>query len=220
MGLSVTVGLLAQLKNFDEEGADYLRGTLAVLNKLLVKEKLEPHTEPEMFGTPPRSRNRLIGNSYSWVHYLRRAFAYARQEPEAFGPLERPDAYLENPIGDPRIDRELTMYMDSHLVCHSDSQGYYVPQDFKYPIYDSKDARVPGGIVGSSFMLQRELIRVAPLIGIPLTADGDLADETVEVLNDESIRPETRFYAERQSWFTLFEAACLSIRHQSLVVFH
>lgn len=220
MGLSVTVGLLAQLKTFDEDGADYLRGTLAVLNRLLEDEKLALHTEPESFETPPRSRNRLVGNSYSWIHYLRRAFAYARQDPDAFAPLEPSDDYLDNPISNPLIDRELTMYMDSHLVCHSDSQGYYVPQDFTYPIYDSKDARVPGGIVGSSFMLQRELIRVAPLIGIPLTDDGELTDETAAVLNAEAIRAETRFYAERQSWFSLFEAARLSIRHASLIVFH
>ena len=169
---------------------------------------------------PPRSRNRLVGNSYSWIHYLRRAFAYARQEPENFGPLENPEKFLRDPIADPLIDRELTMYMDSHLVCHSDSQGFYVPQEFGFPIYDSKEARIPGGIVGSSFVLQKELIRVAPLIGIPLTDDGGLSDETTEVLNAEAMAPETRFYAERQSWFSLFEAARLSIRHQSVVVFH
>lgn len=220
MGLSISVGLLAQLKNWDEEGFEYLQRTLASLNQLLVKKGLEAHEEPESFETPPRSRNRLVGNSYSWIHLLRRAFAFARQEPEAFGPLENPDPYLKDPISDPRIDRELTMYMDSHLVCHSDSQGFYVPRAFEYPIYDSKEIRIPGGIVGSSFKLREELIRVAPLIDVPLSGEGELSDETAEVLNAEAIRPETRFHIERQSWFSLYEAARLSIRHQSVIVFH
>jgi hypothetical protein len=45
----------------------------------------------------------------------------------------------------------------SHLMCHSDAEGYYVPIDFELVIFD-KDV---GGWLGSSIWLKQELEELA-----------------------------------------------------------
>src|SRR5262245_11428519 len=89
----------------------------------------------------------------SWLHYLRRAVAYARQAPDEFGPI--PEG--EDPTEVDLIDRELSE-ATSHFICHSDGEGYYVPIDFPEPLYSEKeDEFAGGGILGSS---QRALAEV------------------------------------------------------------
>jgi hypothetical protein len=74
MGLSVQVGLLAELVENDPEGAEWLREGFIAANKILSDHRLPFHSEPESL---PRLEDRcsLNGYPYSFLHHLRRAYA-------------------------------------------------------------------------------------------------------------------------------------------------
>ena len=102
----------------------------------------------------------------------------------------------------------------SHLCCHSDSDGFYVPVDFPQPLDDEDDA-LAGSVLGSRQWTMRELILVAPLIGIEL-ADGRLTDQMAEVINWEDGGP---LFIERQVWPQLYEVFRQSTEQGSAVWF-
>jgi hypothetical protein len=105
--------------------------------------------------------------------------------------------------------------MDSHLICHSDGGGFYVPIDFPEPLYDEPDGELGGGILGSSQAALRELLQVAPLIGIQME-NKLLPDSTAEEINNEESGP---YLIERKVWLKLFERFRLSVQHRTLVAF-
>ena len=131
MGLSLTVGELAWHlgPDGDPEGLEWLRDNLQKLNALLRKNSLPEHREPEAMPEIDR-RGALHSFPYSCTHHLRRAVAYARRAPEKFAKIDRE----QEPSKDPYIDRELSVQMDCHLICHSDCEGFYVPIDFPKPL--------------------------------------------------------------------------------------
>jgi hypothetical protein len=129
MGLAVSLGVLACDSDADPDGVKWLRAGFRQVNQVLAAHGLPPHEEPECLPDIPY-RGQLLGFPYSWLHYLRRAVAFARQAPEQFCPV----AEGENPADDARIDRELSVVLDSHLICHSDCEGFYVPIDFPEPL--------------------------------------------------------------------------------------
>jgi hypothetical protein len=104
---------------------------------------------------------------------------------------------------------------NSHLINHADDQGFYVPKDFPWPLAADFDGEVAGNVVGSSYALLRELVEVAPIIGISLE-NGELSDATASELASET---EYTFATERMVWFTLSEAARQSIAQKSAIVF-
>jgi hypothetical protein len=211
MGLSVSVGVLAWCirEGYAEEAEGY-REDFRGINHVLAAHGLPPHIEPEEL-PPFEDLARFVGMPYSWLHYLRRAIAYARQAPDEF----RPVAEGEDPSQDPRVDHELSVSLDSHLICHSDCEGYYIPIDFPEPLYDDYDS-VAGGILGSSHQAMRELIQVAPLLGIRLR-DGQLDDRATDEINEEDYdRP---YAIERKVWLLLFERLRISIEYRTAVVF-
>ncbi|QJW95996.1 hypothetical protein [Frigoriglobus tundricola] len=136
MGLDLSVGTLAWcLANGEAEGADWTRRDMREINRLLAANGLSAHVEPETLPNL-RDRCRLHGMPYSWIHYLRRAIAFARQSPADFRPLNE-----DQDPNDARVDREIDLFQ-SHLICHSDSDGYYVPIDFWNPLFDDTDVLV------------------------------------------------------------------------------
>jgi hypothetical protein len=205
MGLSVSVGQLAWClaEGGDEEEIEYARRNVREVNRVLAENKLPPHVEPETL-PPFNDRCRGVGLPYSMIHYLRRAVAYARRAPEEFVPPMPGD-----PTEDPRVDDELTIHFDSHLICHSDGDGFYVPIDFPEPLY------YDGGILDSSQGAMRELVQVAPLLGITLV-DGHLTDQMADVLNADGDGP---LRTERYVWFKLFERFRQSLEAGALVTF-
>src|ERR1700722_10200635 len=80
MGLSVQVGVLADLMENDPEGAEWLREGFAAANKILSEHGLPSHSEPESL---PRLKDRCSLNSYpySFLHYLRRVYARRKEHP-------------------------------------------------------------------------------------------------------------------------------------------
>jgi hypothetical protein len=146
------------------------------------------------------------------LHYLRRAVAYARQAPAEFGPLPEGQEASE----DHRIDRELSVFMDSHLICHSDCDGFYVPIDFPEPLHDHSD-EMPGGILGSSQRALAEVIHAAPLLGIEFE-DGKPTKTAVDTIREEEDDAHP-LWIERKVWLAMYEKFRLSIEHRTAVVF-
>jgi hypothetical protein len=111
----------------------------------------------------------------------------------------------EDPAEDPVVEEE-TMRMQSHLLCHADAEGFYVPIDFKDVIFD-EDGSLPRRMLGSTQQLMQELITLAPYLGIKLR-NGALADSEAARLNEEP-EAEGPFWIEKCVWLSLFEAARL-----------
>ena len=211
MGLSLSVGYLAWLKqeDGDPEAVPGLRESLAHVNELLCANDLPEHVEPEEL--PNLVDRGLLGFPYSWLHYLRRAVAYARQAPDEFGPLPEGQEASE----DDRIDRELSVFLDSHLICHSDGGGFYVPIDFPEPLFGS-DELEGGGILGSSQRALAEVILAAPLLDVELV-DGKPTKTVIDTIQEED--DSHPLWIERKVWLAMYEKFRLSIEHKTAVVF-
>jgi hypothetical protein len=211
MGLAVEVGMLSYLIQNDPEGADWLRESFNSVNAVLADNKLPPHREPESLPAL-NSRAPILSYPYSFLHHLRRVAAHAAEKP---GWVAKPFPEADDPAADPLVDKH-SAYLESHLLCHSDCEGFYLPIQFKEPIGDDQD-RIPGGILGSSVMLQKELVAVAPALVIRLES-GQLSDQEADRLNRE-IEAESPLWIEKAVWLSLFEAARLSIEHKTAVCF-
>jgi hypothetical protein len=206
MGLSVGVGVLAELLENDEEGGGWLREELALANRVLAASGLPPHEEPEELRV--ESRAGVDGVPYGFLHTLRRAYAHSLLNPSsALKPL-RED---EDAAKDPLVGRASTPA--SHLLYHSDAEGLYVPVDFEQ-VLEHRD--LAGVFLGSSQRLLGELTRVAPLLSIAM-AGRELPDESVASMERDP--DDAPFFRERLIWLILFEAARLSVEHRTAIVF-
>jgi hypothetical protein len=223
VGLAISVGNLAFALQNDPEAVEWLREGFREVNRVLDAHGLPRHAEPESLtdtaDRPGLSWDRGMrrglwrsGMPYSWLHYLRRAVAFARQAPGEFRPLEQGD----DPTADERLDYELSVVMDSHVICHSDCEGFYVPIDFPEPLYDDRDQGIPGGILGSSQRALTELVLTAPMIGIVLR-DGELSDRDAIALGEES-EGSHPYWIERHAWLYFSERLRQSIASGSALV--
>ncbi|MFV0675330.1 hypothetical protein [Variovorax sp. tm] len=227
MGLAVCVGMLAELLEVDPESAEGFEEELAEVNRVLAAAGLPPHTEPRG-PLELDSRASIDGFPYSFIHYLRRAYAHRVLSPDW---MATPLAVDVDPTADPKI-QALLDGCESHLLCHSDAEGFYVPVDFDEVLFDGdggdeeeaegdadieEPAGLPGGMLGSSQRLLEELVFVAPALGIRLD-DGRLSDEEAERI-DALIDEDDGLYREYVSWLLLYESARLSIEHRTAIVF-
>jgi hypothetical protein len=213
MGLAVETGMLADLFANDPEGAEWTRESLARVNDVLAENNLPQHNEPEHL---PKMHNRAgtLSYPYSFLHHLRRVFARVTNDPD-WMPKPTPDG--DDPAEDPVLDEEMCL-MSSHLLCHSDAEGFYLPIDFNDVIIDDKDQdRIPGVLLGSSYRLFEELVQIAPKLGIALD-DGQLFDAEADKINKDA-ESEKGLWIEKTVWISLFEAARLSIEHKTAVCF-
>ena len=211
MGLALSTDFLADMLANDPEGAEWFRGQMEIVNELLEANGLPRHVEPETFGAV-EARAHVGSFPYSFLHYLRRAYARTRESPDA--PLE-PVRQGEDPGADPAVEDASSM-LDSHLLCHSDCEGFYVPIELDV-IFDVDERGLAGGMLGSSVCLLRELVEVAPVIGIELE-DGRLTDEAAAALADED-HEAVPFGVERLVWLALHEKARVSVANRSVLVF-
>ncbi|MCA9567718.1 MAG: hypothetical protein KC656_07740 [Myxococcales bacterium] len=207
MGLGISVGILADLNRNDPEGAAYFRDQLEVLNRYLTDQMLPLHLEPESL--PPLARTTCTSFPYSFLHYLRRIYARARQDPAWSA---TPCARDEDPALDPAVDEETFMFT-SHLLCHSDAEGFYLPVDFTELITGDD---VLGGFAGSTHRLQEELVVCAHALGIHLDHD-QLVEGEAERL--DRLSTDGPFFREITVWLALWEAVGISLEHNTAIAF-
>ncbi|MEV3964974.1 hypothetical protein AB0M34_29480 [Nocardia sp. NPDC050193] len=112
----------------------------------------------------------------------------------------------------------LAYLFESHLVRHSDRDGYYVPVAFDEVLFPAEELGLPGGMVGSSAGPLREPVYVAPFVGITLV-DGELTDSEVERIHRESGGDEHPLYQERETWLLFYEAARVSLADSTVITF-
>ena len=148
MGLALEVGILADLKDADEEGYASYVDQFEKLRTVFRSEGLEEHVEPDevddIFSCD------MLG--YSGIHYLRRIAAHlALRRPtpaacsqETYKNVALKEEYYES------FDAGKDMKYQ-HLMVHSDAEGFYVPIDFKRVIITPT---LSGGWVGSTHRLQ------------------------------------------------------------------
>jgi hypothetical protein len=219
MGLSISIGVLADSID-DPEDVDWFREEIAQVNQVLSEQGLPQHQEPETL--PPMPEDRSIWGraslSYAWIHHLRRIYARIIDDPNWI-PIPTP---RDESAADDEVVEDLTYMFDSHLLCHSDSEGFYLPIEFdEIIIDDKKQDRIPGGLLGSSYRLMEELILIAPKLGIQLDnghlSDAEVVKIDIEIENDREA--EEGLWIEKIVWLSLFEAARLSIEHKTAICF-
>jgi hypothetical protein len=213
MGLAISVGVLAGGPGVDPEAVEWDREQFRHVNRVLAENGLPLHDEPEVL--PEFTfRGHMPSFPYEWLFYLHRAVAFARQAPDKFCPVREG----ENPRLDKRVQDEWNTYIDSHVVCHSYSEGFYVPIDFGEPLIDSrKENGLTGVMLGSSVRALAELVRTAPLLGINLQGQTLTdADARVIAAGADGAHP---YWIERKVWLTFFETFRHSVEHKCAVVF-
>ncbi|MFF0632316.1 hypothetical protein ACFYTS_07410 [Nocardia sp. NPDC004151] len=198
------------------EFLEYLDNQLRALNELLAIEGLPALTKPAVPGTA-KTRDRTTEIGYSYLHHLRSAYARARVYPDQ--PLTLVETEEDHRVADEAVE-ELGYTLASHLICHSDCEGYYLPIEFDEPLYE-EDLDIDGGLVGSTPALLRELVYVAPYLDINVV-DDVLSDAEIARIyaeqGDYTDNPHP-FYRERESWIHLFEVARVSIANGSVMGF-
>jgi hypothetical protein len=210
MSLGITVGPSARwIRAGDGELAELVRDHMLRINSLLAANRLPLHSEPENLPRL-RTRCRLDHMPYSWYARLQRAIAFSRQEPKDFAPAGQDD----DPLSHEYVRTELRL-KDSHVICQG-VEGYYVPTDFPYPIMIGVPPKLGGRMIGSSQAATRELVSVAPLLGIRLSKDK-LSNTVAANIDKEE---EGAYYEERQAWLILFESFRLSVEYKASVCFH
>ena len=174
MGLALEVGILADLKTADEEGYAYFRDQFALLNQLLTENQLPHHSEPEEI--PVFSCDM---HGYSGLHYLRRIAAHLLVNGSIPAPcVDRPN---DDPVLIECYDEIATMQdarssdwkRFDHLLCHSDAEGFYIPQEFDEVLFDFNEMGVAGAQVGSSSKLLKECTSLADALGMPTELDPE-----------------------------------------------
>lgn len=213
MGLAISVGALAELQQEDPEGAQDLAASFETANALLQKAGLPVHTEPAIL---PELRSRAVIGSipYSFLHYLRRAYAHAALDGQwRATPVLDSEPPGEDPVLDEAQDR-----FDSHLICHSDCEGFYFPLVFDEVIFGDDEHELVGGMLGSSYKLREELVTVAPALGIFLLGE-ELSDEEADRISGR-IDAEDGLQRELMAWLPAYEACRLSIKHKTAIVFN
>jgi hypothetical protein len=214
MGLAVSVGVLPYLALHDAEGFESSRRAFSRLSQALVAEGISWH-EPELTD-PPADLGFGGGFSYSYLHRLHRIRALmSLGEPVTPAPEPGTAQYDRD---EEKIEGEAGI-LDSHLLCHSDCEGYYVPVDFSDPLFLPADQVTGGGMVGSSQRLLAELAGIASPIGISLDdkgvpADAEVAWPGTDPPGDDPFEP------ERYAWHQLYEACLASITSGCAIVFH
>ncbi|MFJ8789476.1 hypothetical protein [Streptomyces sp. NPDC102462] len=119
-----------------------------------------------------------------------------------------------------RIDDETSLLV-SHLLCHADNAGYYVPVDFADPLFLPPESGVAGaGMVGSSQLLLTELNGLAPALGIRLADAHSSHPEPVAQDVSVGLSDDDPFGPEKWAWGQLRQACLASVAGGHAVVFH
>jgi hypothetical protein len=225
MGLSVSVGILAELRELDTEGYEYRQRLFAQLNQALLAAGQVPHHEPDApSGRAPWS---CAMWGYSGLHYLRRIAAHLWADQPLPPPGTEED--MRDPMRDPFVDSATSLvYLPthraaaSHLIWHSDAQGYYLPRAFPEVLFPAAEFRIPGGMIGSAVALQEECARLAAALEIPEGLDPE-ASEVWEAASQQGYPSARRWRTYGIETFTclrLLRACEIAQESECAIVFH
>ena len=217
MGLEISVGILCDQAQNDPEGLEYHRGGFDRLTRALAAEGID-WREPEILHEARDDHDFSAGFPYSYLAHLRRVYTLARLgEPVTPSAATSAEQYDRDQV---KVADEMTMFA-SHLLCHADNEGYYIPVDFADPLFLPEEAEVAGaGMVGSSQRLLAELTEIAAPIGIELDADGVLSRAEAASLEATAAAPDGDAFAEeRFVWSQMYQACLASIESGHAIVF-
>lgn len=189
---------------------------LRAVNAVLAKWGHPLHHEPASL-PPLTSRSRLGGFPRPWIRYLHRAYVLRKADPTWVAVPLAEHARLDAEVDD-EAAVEIDATMQSHLLCHSYKEGYYLPVDFPHVmLIDERDPLIPGFSLCSSYGLMNELVMTAPALGI-LLEQGQLSDTEAGRIA-AAVDKEEGCYRELAGWLLMFECARLSIAHKTAIVF-
>lgn len=183
MGLDMVVGILADGdsdNNSAGEYADAIHADFTLIRELLGQAGAGPWDEPEL-----DERDVLWFDmwGYSTLHTLRRLAVHLAENTRLPEPLmgrkATDDPLLETAYTDPPDDLAGPF---THLIHHSDCEGYYVPVDFPQVIVDDGLA---GAFLGSSVRLLAEARAIAAALGLPEDLDPE-SDKVLEAAAAET----------------------------------
>ncbi|RJO73708.1 hypothetical protein D5S18_21290 [Nocardia panacis] len=176
---------------------------------MLLKEEGIVWQQPESCVLPP-GRATMTSVPYSALYCLHRVYARCKAELPVTPVSDMAEVEADHEV----IADERSM-CESHLLCHSDVDGYYIPVDFDAPEVVGDDYER----VGSSQGLLAELQYCAAAIGIRLEPDLSLSDNEAQRI-DELIRADSgEFTYEWMAWLALHEACRQSIDSGHAIVF-
>jgi hypothetical protein len=231
LGLSLSVGYLADVVSSDPEGSAEVSSYFARLDDALVAAGYKPHHEPVELDESLRFSCDMWG--YSGLHHLRRIAAYAALS------LPMPPPVAKDATDDPVLKRyyaEVTQAPSlvarlfqsrsgnrlryQHLIVHSDAEGYYVPQDFPRVIFPAESLNVPGAMIGSVPRLHEECGALARLLEIPdgLDPESDDVLEAAENPGSGAVHWQ-RYGIESFSCIRLLAACQASLNTGAAIVF-
>jgi hypothetical protein len=227
MGLTLEVGILADLRENDLEGYQRYRNQFELLNEYLEKAGLPSHHEPEkcevwsceMYG-------------YSGLHYLCRIAAHIDLTgtlPSVGNKENLDDLFLKNyyKYAENRNANLLAKLFQpkykfafNHLILHSDADGFYLPIDFEKVLYNDSELKIVGNYVGSTIQLLRECERLASILEIP----SDINEKSEELWEaaDAQCESSTKWQKYGIESFTcvhLIKACKMSIEAGAAIVF-
>ncbi|MFA6117725.1 MAG: hypothetical protein WC729_27300 [Sphingomonas sp.] len=188
MGLNIVVGYLAEQLEYDEEGASWHREVLGDLNLVLTEAGEPPHHEPEEI---PGGSQSWESYGYSGLHHVRRLAAWLAINRR----LPHPCSY-EKATDDAVLARFYRLHDAhlrggrengvlnflkrrnppfSHLILHSDAEGFYLPRAVPDVIFDRHSPQRDGigGMVGSAKELLTECRELAHALSIPSGIDPE-----------------------------------------------
>jgi len=215
MGLAITSGILADFAKNEPEGYEAYKVIFENINTILTENGVAPYKEPDALEGKTLSTG---GFPYSFLHHLRRfaAHVWEHKDNENWDWVPTPFSPEEEPEGDAILEDHYS-YLSSHLLTHSDSQGFYIPVELPEVLYDTDKAPVPGAMIGSSYDLLKELKSLTKHLGINLNED-DIISNLPEL--NEKIKNEGDFWIETLVCATLLDAAKFSINNKTAIVFN
>ena len=229
MGLFIEVGILADLRENDEEGYEYSRKQFELLNTYLNQVGLPRHDEPnncEIWGCA------MYG--YSGLHYIRRLAAHLDcgndfpppGDEESSNDVILQNYYKEATRGKTNIiqgffNRPLKYKFGfDHLILHSDSEGLYVPIEFDKVLFPSPDLGIVGGMLGSTVKLLQECELLASALEIPsnINEKSDDLGEAPDLQGEAEIKWQ-KYGVESFTCVHLIKACRQSIKTGAAIVF-
>lgn len=177
MGLALCVGMLADSLSGEPDEAQYFEEQLTRINEVLAKVGLPAHNEPTALPSGLTFSCSMWG--YSGLHYLRRIAAWDALNEGLPDPGD--DSASQDPLINTYNQRALqdASIAYTHLMLHSDAEGYYLPQAFDEVLFPEDQLGIAGSMIGSASKLYAECVKLAHRLRLPQETHAE-SDQVLE----------------------------------------